>query len=149
MRRIVTSILALIVSLSMFISADGFGSLNLKRKFLEPSEAFKATAVKKGDYIDAKIKLADKIHIYSKDLHFKIIKPKEFELNIKKPKAVDLEGQKVYYGTLDFKIPLKDIESKVNGAYTLQIEMSGCSDAGICYQQIPASEQPLISICRV
>ena len=134
MRRIVTSILALIVSLSMFISADGFGSLNLKRKFLEPSEAFKATAVKKGDYIDAKIKLADKIHIYSKDLHFKIIKPKEFELNIKKPKPVDLEGQKVYYGTLDFKIPLKDIESKVNGAYTLQIEMSGCSDAGICYQ---------------
>ena len=67
-------------------------------------------------------------------MHFKIIKPKEFELDVKKPKAMDLEGDKVYYGKLDFKIPLKEIESKVKGAYTLQIEMSGCSDAGICYQ---------------
>ena len=134
MRKVIIVISAILISYTMMLSAEGFGSFHIKRKFLQPSEAFKATAVKKDDYIDAKIKLGDKIHIYQKDLHFKIIKPKEFELDVKKPKPVDLEGDKVYYGTLDFKIPLKEIESKVKGAYTLQIEMSGCSDAGICYQ---------------
>ena len=134
MKRVIALISAVFISLTMLSSAEGFGGLNLKRKFLEPSEAFKATAVKKGDYIDAQIKLGEKIHIYAKDLHFKVVKPKEFELNVKKPKPVDLEGDKVYYGTLDFKIPLKEIESKVKGPYTLQIELSGCSDSGICYQ---------------
>ena len=134
MRRVIGLISAILISFTMLLSAEGFGAFKLKRKFLEPSEAFKATAVKNGEYIDAQIKLGKKIHIYAKDLHFKIVKPKEFELNVKKPEPVDYEGDKVYYGTLDFKIPIKEIESKVKGAYTLQIELSGCSDAGICYQ---------------
>ena len=134
MKRVIILISAIFVSLTMLSSAEGFGGLNLKRKFLEPSEAFKATAIKKGDYIDAQIKLGNKIHIYAKDLHFKVVKPEQFELNVKKPKPVDLEGDKVYYGTLDFKIPVKEIESKVKGPYTIQIDMSGCSDSGICYQ---------------
>ena len=134
MRRVIGLISVILISFTMLLSAEGFGAFKLKRKFLEPSEAFKATAVKNGEYIDAQIKLGEKIHIYAKDLHFKIVKPKEFELNVKKPEPVDYEGDKVYYGTLDFKIPIKEIESKVKGPYTLQIELSGCSDAGICYQ---------------
>ncbi len=116
----------------------GFGSgggFNLQRKFLTPDQAFKTQAKIEGDKIKASIRLADKIHIYAKDLHFKVIQPKNFELDIKKPKPVDYEGDKVYYGTLNFDIPLDMIRKKgIEGPFTFQIALSGCSDAGICYQ---------------
>jgi len=132
MFRQIAIISTILISMLLSLQAEGFGQL--KRSFLKPEEAFKATAIKKDGYIDTQIKLGDKIHIYAKDLHFKIVKPKTFELQVKKPKPVDYEGDKVYYGTLHIKIPTSEIESRVSGEYRLQIEMSGCSDSGICYQ---------------
>jgi thiol:disulfide interchange protein DsbD len=58
------------------------------------------------------------------------------ELSVKKSKAHDFDGDKVYDGTLRVNIPKIDIESKVVGEYILEIEYQGCSDAGICYQPI-------------
>ena len=118
----------------------GFGTLSdpfgfrLQSKFLSPEEAFKAEAKLDGDRIRATIRLGEKIHIYARDLHFKIIKPESFELKVTRPAPVRYEGDDVYYGTLNVDIPLKEIRSRVSGPFTLEIDLTGCSDAGICYQ---------------
>ncbi len=119
------------------LKPSGFGSFGglKKQKFLSPEEAFKASAKLEGDKIKAQIRMGDKIHIYAKDLHFKIVKPKNFELDVPKPEPVLYQGDKVYYGTLDFEIPLESIRKKIpEGPFTLEIDLAGCSDAGICYQ---------------
>ncbi len=111
----------------------GFGELP-QPKFLKPSEAFKVQALKSGKFIDINISLGDKIHIYEDSLKIRVVKPKEFDVAISKPKPVDYQGDKVYYGKVNFHIPAEEIESKVSGKYTLEVAMSGCSDAGVCYQ---------------
>ena len=118
------------------ISAILEGGFNLKRNFLSPDEAFKVSAkIVDNSKIETTIKLGDKIHIYAKDLKFKVIKPKEFELNVAKPKGVMYEGDEVYYDTLKVDIPLSSIKAKgIDGNFTLLVHLSGCSDAGICYQ---------------
>ncbi len=110
----------------------GFGGI--QRKFLSPEEAFNVQAKLAGERIETTIKLGEKIHIYAKDLHFKVVKPEKFELQVKKPKPIVYEGDKVYYGTLKISIPLSQIRQKVKGPFTLEVDLAGCSDAGICYQ---------------
>jgi len=114
----------------------GFSSALKKNKFLSPDEAFKVTATLKGEQIETKIVLGEKIHIYEDSLHYRIVAPKRFELNVQKPKAHDFEGDLVYEKEVVVSIPVKEIVSKVKGDYTLQIEFMGCSDVGICYQPI-------------
>ncbi|WP_294951890.1 protein-disulfide reductase DsbD [Sulfurovum sp.] len=114
----------------------GFSSALKKNKFLSPDKAFHATAVQVGDTIETKIVLADKIHVYKDSLHYRIVAPKQFELKVKKPKAHDLDGDKVYQKEVDVVIPVKEITSRVKGDYTLEMEFMGCSDRGICYQPI-------------
>ena len=114
--------------------AEGFGGLKLpKQSFLSPDEAFKATAVKEGDRIKTRITLGDKIYIYGKDLHFKITDPIQIELKPTLP-PTEKHGEFDIYHDISVDIPLKTIESKVDKDYTLAIEMTGCSDSGICYQ---------------
>jgi thiol:disulfide interchange protein DsbD len=110
------------------------GAFNLERKFLSPEEAFKAEAKIDGDRIRTTIRLGEKIHIYAKDLHYRIVKPETFELKVDKPAPVTYEGDDVYYGTVNVEIPLNEIRSHVKGPFTLEIALAGCSDAGICYQ---------------
>ena len=110
------------------------GGFESQRKFLTPQEAFKAEAKIEGDRIKTRIKLGKKIHIYAKDLHYRIVKPVSLELHPKLPQAHDFDGDKVYSGTLEAEIPLEAIREKVQGPFTLEIDMTGCSDAGICYQ---------------
>ncbi|ADV46139.1 protein-disulfide reductase DsbD [Nitratifractor salsuginis] len=135
LRRLII-IAGLLLTPMLWLQA-GFGSsggFHLQRKFLTPDQAFKVQAKIRGDKIKTTVKLGEKIHIYAKDLHFKIIKPKSFELDVKKPEPVDYEGQKVYYGTLNIDIPLQKLREKgIEGPFTLEIDLSGCSDAGICY----------------
>ena len=107
-------------------------SLN-KRKFLSPEEAFKVDAGVKDDAIVATIKLGDKIHIYAKDLKFSVVKPEKIPLKAELPAPVKYEGDDVYYGTVEARIPLEQIRGKVDGPFTLQVDLSGCSDSGICY----------------
>ena len=113
---------------------EGFGGLKLpQQSFLSPDEAFRATAVKEGDAIKTKITLGEKIYIYGKDLHFKITKPIQTELKPTLP-PTEKHGEFDIYRSISVDIPLKEIEKKVNKDYTLSIEMTGCSDSGICYQ---------------
>jgi len=124
---------------SLFLTGllfGGFSSAMKKNKFLSPEEAFQATAVLKGEQIDTRIRLGDKIHVYEDSLHYRIVAPQKFELNVKKPKAHNFDGDMVYEKEIGVTIPVKEITSKVKGDYTLQIEFMGCSDTGICYQPI-------------
>ena len=130
MKRTIRTILGLLLALGTLHA--GFGGI--QRKFLSPEEAFKVQAKMAGERIETTIKLGEKIHIYAKDLHFKVVKPEKFELQVKKPKPTVYEGDKVYYGTLKIPIPLSQIRQKVKGPFTLEVDLAGCSDAGICYQ---------------
>ena len=127
-------ILKLMLFVTLFLNA-GFGSaLKGQSKFLSPQEAFKVSVIEDGDMLRTKIILGDKIHISDESLKYKIIKPKEFELSVTRPKADKLNGDMIYRKQLLVDIPISDITSKdIKGAYSLMIEFQGCSDAGICY----------------
>ena len=113
----------------------GFTSALQKNRFLQPEEAFKISAEQKEERIETNIVLADTIHIYKNDLKFRIVSPQRFKLNPPLPKAEEIDGDSVYEKALTVEIPLKEITSRVRGgSYTLEVEVVGCSDAGICYQ---------------
>lgn len=135
MNDLVKKLLLLSFLLGTFAFA-GFDSALKKQKFLSPDEAFQVTAILKDDVIETKIIMADKIHVYENTLHYRIILPTSVELSISKPQAHDFDGDMVYDKELIVTIPTKQIESRVKGDYTLEIEFQGCSDAGICYQPI-------------
>lgn len=138
MNHLMKKILILSLLLSTFAFA-GFESALKKQKFLTPEEAFMVTAVKQKDVIDTKIILAKKIHIYEKSLFYRIVLPSKIGLEVVKPKAHEFDGDMVYEKEVSVSIPIADIENKVKGDYTLEIEFQGCSDAGICYEPIQKS----------
>ena len=135
MHKLIKKLLLLSMLFSTFVFG-GFDAALKKQKFLSPDIAFTTTAVMKGDTIETKITMADKIHVYENALHYRVISPKLLELNVQKPKAHDFDGDMVYEKELVVHIPKKEIEAQVAGDYTLEIEFQGCSDAGICYQPI-------------
>ena len=136
MHNLIKKLLLVSLLFSTFLFG-GFDSALKKQKFLSPDEAFEISAVLQDDVIHTKIKIADTIHVYDDDtLHYRIISPQRIELNVKKPKSHDFDGDMVFEKELVVDIPVKDIESKVKGNYTLEIELLGCSDAGICYQPV-------------
>ncbi len=122
--------LKLLLLVTTFIYA-GFG--NVKSNFLPADKAFKVTATQNGENIEAKIVIADKIHITADSLKVLITSPEKEELNIQLPKAHEHDGDMVYEKEVSFKIPLKDIYDITSDDYTLAINFSGCSDKGICY----------------
>jgi len=136
------NIFRMLLLTSLFWGTFAFGGFNSalkKQKFLSPEVAFQVEAVKKNDVIETKIIMADKIHIYDDSLHYRVTSPSILELTVKKPAPHEFDGDKVYEKELIVTIPVKQIESKVKGDYTLEIEFQGCSDAGICYQPIKKS----------
>ncbi len=136
MNYLVKKLLLVGLLLSAFASA-GFESALKKQKFLSPDEAFQVSAFLKDGVIETKIIIGDRIHVYDDDtLHYRITSPEAIELAVKRPASHDFDGDKVYEKELIVNIPVKDIESQVKGDYTLEIELLGCSDAGICYQPI-------------
>jgi len=139
MRNFIKKLLILSLLLSTF-GFGGFQSALKKQKFLQPEEAFQITAVQKDDVIETKVSLADKIHVYDDDtLHYRIISPKKIELNVKRPASHEFDGDKVFEKEIVVNIPVSEIESRVSGDYTLEIEVVGCSDMGICYQPFKKS----------
>jgi len=136
MNHIMQKLLLMSLLLSTFLTA-GFQSALSKQKFLTPEEAFKVSATLKEDVIETKVSIGEKIHVYDNDtLHYRITAPKRLELEVKRPPSHDFDGDKVFEKELIVNIPLSDITSKIEGDYTLEIELLGCSEAGICYQPI-------------
>lgn len=125
----------LLLLVTTFLSA-GFDTVLHKDDFPPADEAFKVSAVQKGDVIETKIMLADKIHITADTLKYSIVKPKKIPLNVVKPAADEVDGDMLYQKDVLINIPVKTITSKVAGDYTLSISFSGCSDNGICYSPI-------------
>ncbi len=135
MQNIFKKLLLLNLLLSSLVFG-AFSSALSKQKFLSPEEAFQVEAVKEDGMIKTKIIMADKIHTYDDSLHYRIVSPKEIELSVVKPKAHEIDGDMVHEKELAVDIPVAEIEDRVAGDYTLQIEFQGCSDSGICYQPI-------------
>lgn len=135
MNQLIKNLLLLSLLLITFASA-GFDSALKKQKFLSPDEAFQTAAKLKDGIIKTKIILADKIHIYDDSLHYRITSPKTLELTVNRPQTHEVDGDKIFEHEVDVDIPVKEIEEKIAGDYTLEIEFQGCSDAGICYQPI-------------
>ncbi|SFV60520.1 Cytochrome c-type biogenesis protein DsbD, protein-disulfide reductase [hydrothermal vent metagenome] len=128
-------ILKTIALMSTLLFGSGFSIPSQKSTFLKPEEAFKVSAIKKGDFVETTIRLGDKIHIYDDSIKISIVEPKNIEIkDIKKPSPHTVDGESVYSGTITITIPIKNIESKIDGDYKLAVEFEGCSDAGICYQ---------------
>ncbi len=124
-------ILTILFSLLNAEGFKGFNTLPNQQKFLKPSEAFNVSVkpVEKG--INVNISLANKIHIYKNKLKAKIINPLKKEIKLNLPKGKIITGEEAYEGNLTLFIPNKEIG--VNGKYKLEIDLLGCSDAGICY----------------
>lgn len=140
MQNLIKKLLLVSLLFSTFVFG-GFSSALKKQKFLTPEEAFTVTAVLKDGVIHTTLKMAEKIHVYDDSLHYRIIAPKHVELTVNKPVPHEFDGDKIYAKELKVSIPTSEIESKVAGDYTLEIEFQGCSDAGICYQPIKKSFQ--------
>ena len=139
MKNIFKKLLLLNLIFTIFAFAS-FQSALKKHKFLEPEQAFQITAIKQDNNIVTKIKIADTIHVYDDEsLVYRITSPSKFDIEVKRPKSHELDGDKVFEKELLVNIPLTSIESKVNGDYTLEIELLGCSDRGICYQPFKKS----------
>ena len=122
--------LKLLLLVTTFIYA-GFG--HIKSNFMDADKAFKVTATQKGENIEAKIVIADKVHITADSLKIFITSPEKEELTVKLPKAHEHDGDMVYEKEISFKIPLKEIYDVTSDDYTLAINFLGCSDRGICY----------------
>jgi len=136
MDNLIKKLLILVLLFSTFLTA-GFESALKKQKFLSPDEAFQVSAVLKEGVIETKVNIGERIHVYDDNtLHYRITSPEAIELSVKKPASHEFDGDMVFEKELIVNIPVKDIESKVKGDYTLEIEFLGCSDAGICYQPI-------------
>jgi len=136
MNNLIKKLLLTVLLLSTFLTA-GFESALKKQKFLSPDEAFQVSAILKEGVIETKIIIGDKIHVYDDStLHYRITSPELIELTVNKPASHDFDGDMVYEKELLVSIPVTDISAKVKGDYTLEIELLGCSDAGICYQPI-------------
>ncbi|RLA82020.1 MAG: thiol:disulfide interchange protein [Epsilonproteobacteria bacterium] len=134
MKKTIKRLLLLNLLFTIFIFAS-FDSILKKPKFLTPDEAFQVTAVKQDNSILTKIKIADKIHVYDDESFiYRVTSPSLLELDIKRPVSHDYDGDKVFEKEIVVIIPIEDITSKVSGDYTLEIELLGCSDRGICYQ---------------
>ncbi len=133
-RKIVT-ILVMLLTAHSFVYGS-FASAMKSRKLLSPDEAFRLTAQQTPKGIDITLKMAPKVHVYKDALKFEIVSPKKAVLHPTLPSAKEVEGDKVYEGTLKILIPQSEIDEKVKGTYTLEVTFQGCSDAGICYQPI-------------
>jgi len=128
-------IIKIAILFSTMIFGLGFNSVAKAPKFLQPEEAFKVLVAKDNKQIVASIKLGEGIHIYENSIHLRIIKPKEFELiKFTKPKAELVDEEMIYTKDFQISIPIKNVEDKVSGEYTISVEFSGCSEKGICYQ---------------
>jgi len=130
-------ILKLLLLVTLFLNAGFESALKGQSKFMSPEKAFKVSVIEDGDMLRTKIILGDKIHITDESLKYKIIEPKEFELNVIRPKAHKVKGDMVYEKEVKVDIPISDIiAQEIKGNYTLKIEFQGCSDDGICYNPI-------------
>ncbi len=107
------------------------------QNILSVEEAFAPTVSSDGKVIHTKIQLADLMYAYDKKLKYKIISPKEVDLNpfLKIPKPVSFHDFIVHRDDIIVDIPLSLIQKEIGKEpFKLQLFYQGCSEAGLCYQ---------------
>ncbi len=125
------------MAITLFLNAGFDSAKKGKSQFLSADKAFKVTAEVNGDVIETKIELGDRIHISDSSLKYIITKPKQFELDVKRPKGHIQNGDIVYTEKVEVDIPISKITSHdINDSFTLVIKLEGCSDDGICYNPV-------------
>jgi len=130
-----TFILIILMS-GLLFAFNNNNDLPFQNKFLKPSEAFQVNATLQSDKIHTQITLGKNIHLYQNSLKYTIVAPKNIELKPTLPPAIDDEGDMIYEHEVVVELDRKAIETQVDGDYTLQIDLMGCSATGICYQPI-------------
>ncbi len=104
---------------------------------LTVEQAFIPSVTSQDGTIHTDIKLADEIYAYDEQLKYKIISPKEIDLNplLNLPKPVKLHEFIVHRGDIKVDIPLALIQKEIGKKpFKLQINYQGCSEKGLCYQ---------------
>jgi len=132
-------IIKLFLLVTLFLSPGFDSALKNQPKYLDPKDAFKVYAFDDGDTINTKIVLGKDIHITYNTLKYKIVKPREFDINVDKPKPHKVGDDLYLEKDVLIDIPLSSITSKLEGEnvkYTLLIEFQGCSTKGICYDTV-------------
>ena len=109
-------------------------------KFLMPEEAFKASAhMKKRCTASATIELGKDIYLYHSKITAKVLEKNSGIVvdRLVLPDATDHDGEKVYTTSPTFDIPLvKTKEMNEIVPITLVIGYQGCSEQGLCYEQM-------------
>jgi len=105
--------------------------------FLMPDEAFKPN-VKVNDnmQIEATVSIAKEIYLYESSIKLELKNSDTLVIkDIKKPKSVDHDGDKVYHISPTFLINLQKT-SDLKGIKTVEFALSyqGCSEKGLCYE---------------
>ncbi len=126
-------LLLLLFLFGSLLYSEGFGNFEMpkQQKFLKPTEAFQVTAKQNAKEVTITIGLGNKIHIYKNKLKILLLKPVKKQLSPSLPKAKIITGEEAYDSNFTLNIPNKALG--VSGDYELQVNLTGCSDAGICY----------------
>jgi len=126
-------LLLLLFLFASLLYSKGFGNFEMpkQQKFLKPTEAFQVTAKQNEKEVTITIGLGNKIHIYKNKLKILLLKPIKKQLSPALPKAKTITGEEAYDSNLTLNIPNRALG--VSGNYELQVNLTGCSDAGICY----------------
>ena len=103
-------------------------------QFLLPKDAFKPSAKLDNKNIKVTIKLGDEIYIYKNKLDFKLKdNPKVIIDKVIYPKAVQHNGDEVYFKNATFLVKLKNSATQKE-KISLDFSYQGCSEMGICYE---------------
>ncbi len=124
-------LILILFTLFTLINSAGFGDFAKKQNFLSPKEAFKVQVKNSKNSVKIDINLGDKIYIYKDKLKVSIIKPYKEELKLNLPPAKVHNNTKIYDNNLTLNIPFNSFKEK--GEITLKVNLSGCSDSGLCY----------------
>jgi len=122
-------------------------SLEVKKDFLEPEEAFKFSFKKNQDSLNFNLELGKDIYLYDDKLKVFIIKPEKIEITeeVNIPNPVAYEEYVVHFSNQSINIPFSLLKSKVDSSeYEIEIKFQGCSKLGLCYA--PMSEKYILKI---
>jgi thiol:disulfide interchange protein DsbD len=119
----------------IFLISSLFGAMS---KFLMPDEAFIPHAkLNSNMQIESNIELAKDMYLYEDKVKFELKNGDGFSIkNIKRPKAVEHDGYKVYLKSPSFLITLKNSGASGVKDIELVISYQGCSSQGLCYEPL-------------
>ncbi|WP_348518200.1 protein-disulfide reductase DsbD [Campylobacter sp. CCS1377] len=100
---------------------------------LSLEQAFKHTYNFNSQGVSVKITLGKDIYLYQKELKILLANQDITDL-ISLPKAINKNGEKVFYHQLNLSLPKILLEHEMQDKALLDIYFQGCSEQGLCYK---------------